>query len=179
MCGSWSDWSFSQSQPIRDLSDTTKDYTRWMMLMPGGTMVKSQGNRWRTGGVMERDSWSSVWIWESGDPAERADLLPDAGINDFDWAHAHHHIDDENMWHFHFSKAEHANISAYDANLSVIWTLCCLVLFFYQVVWSVGEVDIMSNFKKITTSWEIRCFGSKIHIFRLRETMKCCKNCLD
>ena len=52
-------------------------------------MVNSQGNRW---GVMERDSQSSVWIWESGDPVERADLLPDAGINDFDWAHAHHHI---------------------------------------------------------------------------------------
>ena len=47
-------------------------------------MVKSQGNRWRTGGVMERDSQSSVWIWESGDPVERADLLPDAAINDFD-----------------------------------------------------------------------------------------------
>lgn len=48
-------------------------------------MVRSQGNSWRAGGrLMERDSHSSVWIWETGDPVEKADLLPDAEINDFD-----------------------------------------------------------------------------------------------
>ena len=37
---------------------------------------------------MERDS---LWIWESGDPVERSDLLPNAGINDFDRTRAPHH----------------------------------------------------------------------------------------
>jgi len=56
----------------------------------GRTIVTSQGSRWRAGGVMERDSQSAVWIWESGDPVKRSDLLPDVGINDSDRAHAHH-----------------------------------------------------------------------------------------
>ena len=56
-----------------------------MLLMPGGQWLDLRGTGGGLGGgVMERDSQSSVRIWESGDPVERADLLPDAGINDFE-----------------------------------------------------------------------------------------------
>ena len=47
-----------------------KGYRTMNALIAWGTMVRSQGSRWRTGGVMEGDSLSSVWMWESVDPVE-------------------------------------------------------------------------------------------------------------